>query len=341
MAVMDKGTEEFVNTFPLLGELQGKSILITGVTGQIGSTMSRCLSALSDRYDLGISVYGQTRSIASALNKMSQLSGVHFLESEITELRKYIQQIQIDYLIHLAGPTTSLYFVEHPVGTIDAIVNGTREVLDFAKERKVGRVLYVSSMEVYGRVPEYAQPIMEKTLGDIDLTNARSSYPMAKRMAEHLCVCYGLEFGLDVRIARPCQTFGAFLDKSDNRIYAQIARSVKARRDVVLHTRGTSSHCFCDTYDAVSALLYILLRGESRCIYNIANPDTYCSMYEMAASVCDYFKTGSRVRIELDPGKGFPSETKLMLDTSKIRSLGWAPRKNLFEMYQSLIDSME
>jgi len=321
-------------------DLQGKSLLLTGVTGQIGSAMAHYLSDLNSRYGLGLIVYGQTRNAENAQRSGKLPKDVVLVESPLEQMREHIKVERLDAIIHLAAPTASRYFVTHPVETISSIMDGTKEVLEYARERKGTTVLYVSSMEVYGNVPLALQPIKESTLGSLDLSNPRSSYPMAKRMAEHLCLCYGKEYGIPVKIVRPCQTFGFGLSETDHRIYAQIARSVKSGDPVILHTTGGQSHCFCDTLDMVSGLLYVLLKGDNQGVYNIANPDTYCSIRQMSERVCAHFNTGSEVRIELDPTQGYPPETHLLLDTEKIQSLGWKPQKGLLEMYEGLIKSI-
>lgn len=336
----EKDIIALIERFPFKEQLQGKSLFLTGVTGQLGSAMARFLSALNGRFDLGIQIIGQTRNAMKARLSRRIPQEVRLIECPLDALQGSVSEGEIDFIIHFAAPTTSLFFVQHPVETVDAIVNGTKEALDFARCRHAKGFLYVSSMEVYGDVSCYTGAVKENQLGYLDISNPRSSYPMAKRMAEHLSLCFGREYGLPVKIARPCQTFGACLSDDDHRVYAQIARSVHAGTPVVLHTTGEQSHCFCETYDMVSGLLYVLLTGEDQGIYNIANPDTYCSIRQMAERVCAYFGTGSEVQIELDPTRGYPPATQLLLDTERIRSLGWTPRKGLLQMYENMIDSL-
>ena len=326
---------------PLVQNLKDRTLLITGVTGQIGKAMAHYLSMLNIQYGLGLKIYGQTRDAENARRSERLPQDIVLLESPLERLREQLNVDRLDAIIHLAAPTASQFFVTHPVETISTIVEGTRGVLECAREKNGTTVLYVSSMEVYGNVPMERQPAKESFLGTLDLLNPRSSYPMAKRMAEHLCLCYGKEYGIPVKIVRPCQTFGYNLSATDQRVYAQIARSVEHGDPVILHTTGEQSHCFCDTLDMVSALLYVLLKGENQGVYNIANPETYCSIRQMAEQVCAHFSTGSKVLIELDSTKGYPPVSHLFLDTERIQSLGWTPQKGLMEMYEGLIDSLQ
>ena len=57
------------------------------------------------------------------------------------------------------------------------------------------------------------------------------------------------------------------------------------KKDIVLLTDGKSKRCYLYTMDAVSAILTVLLKGEAGQAYNAANPETYCSVKEMAEMV--------------------------------------------------------
>ena len=163
---------------------------------------------------------------------------------------------------------------------------------------------------------------------------------MAKRAAEALFHNYAVQYGLSAKVARLAQTFGAGVDSTDNRVFAQFARSIIAGNDIILHTEGNLARCYCYTTDAVSAMLFILLRGESGEAYNVANPETYISIRSMAELLVRTFNPKLNVRIELKEGQGYSPTTKLRLDTTRIESLGWRPNHNLHSMFERLIESL-
>ena len=57
----------------------------------------------------------------------------------------------VDYILHTASVTTSKLFVDQPVETIETSYRGTRHVLELAKEKHCKGMVYLSSMEMYGR----------------------------------------------------------------------------------------------------------------------------------------------------------------------------------------------
>ena len=83
----------------------------------------------------------------------------------------------------------------------------------------------------------------------------RSAYPLGKRAAEFLCAAYAAQFGVNVKVARLTQTFGAGVASDDKRVFAQFARSVANSEDIVLHTTGESAKPYCYSTDSVSAIL--------------------------------------------------------------------------------------
>ena len=218
------------------------------------------------------------------------------------------------------------------------IVGGTGNVLEFARKAHVGKVVFLSTMEVYG-VPT-ADPVTESDFGLLDPASARSSYPEAKRLAENLCVAYSREHGVDVTIARLTQTFGPGVVRGDTRVFAQFAEAVLEKRDIVLHTEGRTARCYCYIDDAVSAILKLAEKGASGESYNVANPETYCTIREMAEMLAAAHPP-TRVVVDLSgaAGRGYAPEFRMRLSTAKLEALGWRPHTGLLESYECLIDS--
>lgn len=69
---------------------------------------------------------------------------------------------------------------------------------------------------------------------------------------------------------------------NDGRVFAEFARDAIHGSDIKLQTAGTSKRMYLYIADAVTAILTVLLSGNTVEAYNAANPDTYCSIIEMA-----------------------------------------------------------
>lgn len=329
--------QDFVSSFPLRELLHNRTILITGATGLIGSNLVHCLLAL----DCKIKVVAPIRDLKKAVRIFSQneLENIRLIECDIVSYN-YDALCDIDFIIHCAAPTASKYFIEHPVETFDVIYSGTKVLLNYARKRQIKGFVYLSSLEVYGEIYDDSKPVCEDSQGYLDIMAVRSSYPMAKRAAENLCCLYAAEYGVPVMVARLTQTTGAGIALDDNRVIAQFARLATYGNDIVLHTTGESARPYCYTTDAISAILYILFKGQKGNVYNVANENTYISARDMAEFVRVNFNPSIKVRVELKNDMGYAPVTKLNLSTEKLKGLGWLPRYGLYEIFDRLIKSL-
>lgn len=323
--------------------LAGKTVLITGATGLIGSSCIRLLMERNRAFHEDIRVVAVIRNQKKAdmlLGEYGEDDGLIYCVSDLVTFDRF--DIPCDYIIHAGCPTASNFFMEHPVETASTIVHGTRNILELARRARSSSFVYVSSMEVYGDgnvEPGLSHKLTEKDVGYVNPLNTRSCYPEGKRMAEHLTCAYAHEYGLDAKVARLAQTFGPGIPKDDKRVFAQFARCAMNGEDIVLRTTGASTRMYNYPTDAVTALFTVLLRGEKGSAYNIANEDTYSSVHEMGQLVARECADGKiSVRIEVDPDAPYPPEHHLPLDVSALRRLGWEPKIGLREMYSRLID---
>lgn len=336
-SIIQQDVDLFVATFKLSNNLKYARFLITGATGLVGSSLLRCLISLNLSKNLEIKLICPVRNIEKAQELFPSEQSVQFIEIESLSL--YFQQLEIDvdYIFHLASPTSSDYMISHPVETFQSIVQPTQSILDYAHKHNPKKLVYASSIEIYGSILDDAVKVTEDIQGYINPLSPRSSYPMGKRAAESICYFYAKEYHIPVSIARLTQTFGAGIAKEDNRVFAQMARSVLEGNNIILKTQGQSAKPYCYLTDTVSALLFILLKGVSGEAYNIANPDTYITIRNMGEKVCQLFGNASKVIIEERNNDKYAPETRLCLDTTKLFELGWAPLYSLDEMYERLI----
>ena len=315
---------------------KGKTALVTGATGLIGSQLVYSLLAA------GVKVIALVRNRKKAELMFGQADNPVYIVQDILEPINV--NLSPDFIIHTANSTSSQSFKEHPVETIYSIVIGTRNVLEYARGLKnLKGIIYLSSMEVYGQTDfGKVEPLKEEDFGYIDIMNPRNSYPEGKRLAECLCKSYAEEYKLPVMVARLTQIIGTGVNYNDNRVFVQFARNIAEGKDIVLHTKGETVRSYCYVTDVISALLVILEKGKLGECYNIANADTACSIREMAEMLTVEYRT-SKLKFELDNENNnfYLPKIKTVLDTTKMKALGWNAKVDLKEMYSRLIRSME
>lgn len=327
--IQKKDIQEIVDNKLLFCHLRESTVLITGATGFIGSTFIKALIAANDRYWLNIQIIGQIRDAEKAKRIFGELF------PQITFVKD--PYVKCDYIIHTVSPTTSLYFVKHPVETIRASVLSTMEILEVAKEMNA-RIVYLSSMEQYGIPVKQTKSITEDVIGIINHMNVRSSYSESKRLCECLCVSYAKEYNVDVRIARLAQTFGAGISNDDNHMPMQFARAVIEGKNIVLHTEGNSITNFVYITDAVTGILTILMNGKGGEAYNVCFDRETRSVFEVAEMVAsDIAENKIRVEIQKKDDMGYAPDVSMYLNSQKLEHLGWKANVAMFEAYKRLI----
>ena len=344
--VAAKDLEEIVNSTHVdWDKLQGKHILVTGATGLIGSAIVKALILADERRGLNLTVTALVRNPDKAEKMLAPYleKGLRLQVGDVTSPIR--MEAEVDYILHGAGVTTSKDFVDHPVETILTTLKGTENMLRLAQQKKVSGMVYFSSMEAYGVVDPEHYNVKETDYGYIDPLKVRSSYSESKRMAEGLCAAFAHEYQVPVMTARLAQTFGAGIPKTENRVYAQFARSILSKTDIVLHTDGSKAHCYCYTADAVTGLLVILLRGEPGQAYNVSNERTFCSIRDMAQMLVDrHPESGSRLVFDIPEDAnlyGYAPPSRMLVNAEKLRSLGWEPHVDLPEMFERLMEGLK
>lgn len=322
------------------------TVLITGATGFIGSSLVKTFLCGNRMRDLNIHIIAAVRNLEKAekvFGSLLERDGIELYVGDITSKVDY--DGTVDYIFHTASITASKTMVESPVETIETSYQGTRSMLELARQKNVRGMVYVSSMEVYGIPDKSLHEVGEKDLGYIDLANVRSSYSEGKRICECLCTAYASEFKIPVKSARLAQTFGAGILKNDTRVYAQFAHSVMNGTDIVLHTKGVSEGNYCYIRDVIKALLILGYSGNGGESYNIVNEDSHMQIREMAEMVSDKISHG-KIAVQFDIPEseltyGYAPTVKMKLSGKKMMSLGWKPEVNMVESYERMIHDME
>ena len=292
------------------------TILITGSTGLIGAALVRKFAVD------GHAVFAAARNVEKARQMFDGLENVCVVEWDVTRSATF-EIGSVDWLVHAASETSSKAFVENPDGVRRVIVEGTRNVLAFAKAAQVKSMVYLSTFEVM-----------------LGLKGVRASYPDAKLAAEELCRASGLH----VSIARLAQTFGEGVRYDDGRVFAEFARAILEKRDIVLKTEGTTARCYCYLGDAVEAICILLEKGIRGETYVVANEETYCTIREMAEMlIAAHHESGSKLVIDMAgvETRGFAPPFQLKLDSSPLRALGWTPKVGLVEMYDRMMAAVQ
>ena len=315
----------------------GSTVVITGPTGVIGSQVVRAFLCAIDELKINIKLILLARNTEKC-RELFNVDSMSVIEWRLGEEPSI--DCAYDLIVHTACVTSSEFFTTHPVETSFDIYYGTYCLLNNAYKNRCKAFINLSTMEVYGETT--VKPAKETDLGYIDPTNPRNSYPLAKLLCENLCQSFCEEYGIRAVSLRLAQSFGAGVNPNDRRVFAEFARSALEGKDIVLLSDGSKKCSYVSINDVVSAIVCVAVAQSACGTYNVSNPDTYCSILEMAQEVLAKFgKPGACVRFAVDESrsKSFRAGSDILLDVSKMRKLGWHATETLEMMYSNLIFS--
>lgn len=260
------------------GRIAGKKLLISGGAGFLGYYLVQAALHFNKRTDAGskirVTVYDNfARGTPDWLTRLKDDPYTRL------ETRDMIQPLPADiddfqFIIHAAGIASPIYYRKYPLQTIDANINGLRNLLNYSvrqaeRHRPVEGFLFYSSSEIYGDPAPGAIPTPEDYRGNVSCTGPRACYDESKRFGETLCVTYARHYGVPVKIARPFNNYGPGLKITDGRVLPDFARDVLNGRDIVMYSDGSPMRTFCYSADAIIGYYKVLVKGHPGEAYNI------------------------------------------------------------------------
>lgn len=317
--------DKTLSIIPELAELAGRSIMVTGCTGLICSAVVDVLIRWNETHVDKIKILAAGRSekrVAERFAPYVLKDWFLFVPYDASATDNHFSE-RCDFIIHGASNAAPGKIMKEPVETMLDNVLGMKCLLDYAKESKSRRVLFISSSEVYGK-KEGATPFRLEEYGYIDLLNSRNSYSVGKRAAETLCVSYADEYGVESVIVRPGHIYGPTATRNDNRVSSAWAYDVSEGKNIVMKSDGAQIRSYCYCLDCASAILKVLLRGENCRAYNISNPDSVINIRKMAELLAN--SAGVQLKMELpseEEKKGFNPMSNSSLDSTELLALGW------------------
>lgn len=273
------------------GKMAGKRLLITGGAGFLGyylvhAALHHNRTAAANK---AIDVTVWDNFIRGRPRWLQNLEGNPHLTVEERDLIEPLPKPMPDFqwIIHAAGIASPPFYRKHPLRTIDANINGLRNLLDYCVAQKEGGkpvegFLFYSSSEIYGDPTPDWIPTPEHFRGLVSCTGPRACYDESKRFGETICVIYAQQFGIPTKIARPFNNYGPGLKITDKRVIPDFVRDLLAGNDIVMYSDGSPTRTFCYAADAITGYYKVLVNGHMGEPYNIGIETPEISMLQLA-----------------------------------------------------------
>ncbi|MES2203831.1 MAG: bifunctional UDP-4-keto-pentose/UDP-xylose synthase [Pseudomonadota bacterium] len=322
-----------------------KKILIIGVNGFIGSTLSEKILATTDWEIYGMDL--QCDKIQACLNHPR----FHFFEGDLTIHLEWIKYHvkKCDVVLPLAAIATPSTYVSDPLKVFKLDFEANLDIIKLAVTYKT-RVIFPSTSEVYGMSPDefFDEETSNLVLGPI--SKQRWIYSCSKQLLDRVIYAYGIHEGLNYTIFRPFNFYGPRLDdvnKGGSRVLTQFISNIIFGKNIELVDGGAQRRCFCYIDDSIDALIRIIENKDNKAsqqIINIGNPypDSEASIRELAEALIKAFahfpkykEHAAKVKIidvtsEQYYGKGYQDMTTRRPSIEKAETLlDWKPTVKL------------
>jgi GDP-mannose 4,6-dehydratase len=315
-----------------------KRVLITGITGFVGSHLAEYILSLGDK---DIEVHGSRRWRSPIENIESFIEKVQLHYAELLDAKsaaELIGAVRPDIIFHLAAQSYVLTSFNAPVNTVETNVCGTINLLEGVRSAKIDPVIHIcSSSEVYGQVREDEVPITEA-----QPFRPASPYAVSKVGEDMIAFQYFLSYGIKTIRTRMFTHTGprrgeVFAASSFARQVARIEAGIQP--PVICVGNLDSVRTYADVRDTVRAYWLLVHQCPPGEVYNIGGDRTLTIREVLGMLVAMSPKKGE-IKIQVDPSLLRPSDVTLQIpDCSKFKKItGWKPEIPLETTLRDLLE---
>ena len=326
-----------------------KTILITGITGQVGSQLADYILDQTSYEVIGMMRWQEQLDniyhLTDRINKKDRISLQYADLNDYSSLVRLIRSTRPDFISHLAAQSFPKTSFDIPIETLQTNIIGTANLLESIRQQKnvdcYDPVIHVcSSSEVYGRATP-GLPLSEETP-----FHGASPYSISKIGADYLGQFYGEAYGIRTFVTRMGTHSGP--RRSDvffeSTVAKQIALIEAGFQEPIIRVGNLSStRTFQDTRDAVKAYLLLIeasALGKIRCgdFFNIAGNEVF--QLPQVIEMLLEFSTRKDIEVITDQDRLRPIDADYqMFDNTKIyAAIDWKPLISVRQMFLDLLD---
>lgn len=304
-------------------------ILVTGGAGFIGSNFCNLMvkkghevTAL-DNLSLGV--------------KDNLVSEVNFIEGDVRKREDLEKAGQVDYIIHLAASSSAPMFEGDDLrGAIENNILGFLDVLNYARDTKVKKVMFASTSSIYGNNPT---PLTED-----QLVLPPNFYAVTKYCRENLSRVYSKKYNIELIAFRFMSVYG--LNEGHKKIFANVLSQfiwgMANGKAAVLYGDGTQERDFTNVKDVVQGIEKGM-NNEKKYGFNIFNigTATAVSLIDLVAKINKVMGKDIKAECIENPIKSGYIKTQLAGIEKISTELGFAPSVELEEGIKEIIDNLD
>lgn len=317
-------------------------VLITGITGMVGSHLADYLLANTDWEIYGLCRWRSPLSnISHLISRINSKDRLHLLYGDLRDslsLDQVIRDALPDFVFHLAAQSYPKTSFDAPIETFDTNIEGTERLLAALRRHASDAVIHVcASSEVFGRVPREKLPIDEECT-----FHPASPYAISKVGTDLIGRYYGEAYDMKVMTTRMFTHTGPRRGDvfAESTFAKQIALIEHNLIPPVVKTGNLDSlRTWADVRDAVRAYhMLVTMNPTAGEYYNIGG-NHVASVREMLDTLLSFSKVRG-ISVETDPERLRPIDADLQVpNTAKFKNhTGWEPEIPFEKTMADLLD---
>jgi dTDP-glucose 4,6-dehydratase len=312
-----------------------KVVYVTGCLGFIGSYVTRkCLER--GWYVKGVDkiTYASNRDL---LDEFKQYKTFSFVHCDINEL-KFLYDC--DFVINTAAETHVGNSIASSDEFVKSNIDGVHNLLELIKNHRGENVqkptlIHFSTDEVYGDIEQGAH-------NEEHLLKPSNPYSATKAAADMLIMAWGRTHKVPYMIVRPTNNYG--IGQYVEKLIPKAVKLLSLGRKIPLHNNGTPYRNWLHADDTAEAIITLIERGEQGEVYNIAGGFEQSNIDTVRQVITEFVEIKNwedfhHIEQYVDLSCSRPGQdVRYALDDSKLRSLGWKPKKLFSQEISAIVD---
>lgn len=301
-------------------------VLVTGGAGFIGSNFVRLLLKNTDVEVINLDLLTYAGN-PNNLKDMENDKRYSFVKADIAD-KKAVQKALsgVDTVFNFAAESHVDNSIKDASAFVHTNVMGTKNMVECAMNCGVERFVHVSTDEVYGSIEKGSSR-------ETDRLEPRNPYSACKAAGDLLALSYFTTFGFDVVVTRSSNNYGPY--QYPEKVIPLFITNLLEGKKVPLYGDGKNVRDWLHVQDNCEAILTIAQKGKKGEIYNIGGGNEVSNI-ELTKKILKLMGKGEEM---IQPVQDRPGhDRRYSLDSSKVKGLGWKPRRNFDEGLKETVD---
>lgn len=308
--------------------MKPRLFLVTGGLGFIGKHfVKRCLDLGHYVTNVDIVNYAADRI---AMQELAECENYRFIEADIAELTHLAET---DYVVNFAAESHVDNSIADNRQFCLSNVLGVQRLLELTRARApvdTPHFIQISTDEVYGDITNGAHR-------ETDPLRPSNPYSATKAAADMLVIGWGRTYGVSYNIVRLTNNYG--LHQYPEKLIPKSCRRMARGLPALMHGDGSYLRSWLHVEDSVDAIMTIIEKSEPSTIYN-ASGDLEVANREILlrlARLLGIEEEEAIVSVKNRVGQ----DLRYSLDDSRLRALGWKPRRDFDEELRNIVNNID